>query len=218
MEKKAFTLAEVLITLAIVGTISAITIPALLTNIGNAQNVALLKKEYAALSTAFTLIENDGIGSDDYVFSSGAAFQPLLDLYAAKLNVIKNCGTGAGCLYATPVYYPGGSSQLTANFYSNYRTYGSMLLADGSLMQIVNSQHNCGTSYGSGPLVNTCGYIYIDINGAKGPNTVGKDFFLFWITKKGIYPAGIYESPSYSCDGTTYATSMGCTATVLAGG
>ncbi|MCK7516072.1 MAG: hypothetical protein MZV70_76925 [Desulfobacterales bacterium] len=37
----------------------------------------------------------------------------------------------------------------------------------------------------------TCGGIAIDVNGWKAPNTMGKDVYLFHVTKTGLKPSGI---------------------------
>lgn len=51
--KIAFTLAEVLITLGIIGVVAAMTLPSLITNYQEKQRVSQLKKVYSALSQAF---------------------------------------------------------------------------------------------------------------------------------------------------------------------
>ena len=65
-----------------------------------------------------------------------------------------------------------------------------MRLSDG--MSLAFSAHNNSySSYGdTEPLSHVIATIYVDINGDKGPNTVGKDFFSFYITKYGRVPAG----------------------------
>lgn len=52
-KKFAFTLAEVLITLGIIGVVAAMTMPSLITNYQEKQRVSQLKKVYSALSQAF---------------------------------------------------------------------------------------------------------------------------------------------------------------------
>jgi prepilin-type N-terminal cleavage/methylation domain-containing protein len=51
----AFTLAEVLITLAIIGVVAALTVPTVIRNYQERQTVAALKKAYAHLSQAFNM-------------------------------------------------------------------------------------------------------------------------------------------------------------------
>ena len=51
--KKAFTLAEVLIVLGVIGVVSALTIPNLKDNTSDQVNVARAKKVYSELETAY---------------------------------------------------------------------------------------------------------------------------------------------------------------------
>ena len=51
--KKAFTLAEVLITLGIIGVVAAMTLPSLINNIQSKQLEAGLKKQYSIISQVF---------------------------------------------------------------------------------------------------------------------------------------------------------------------
>ena len=62
----AFTLAEVLITLGIIGVIAAITIPNLINNIQERQLKEAWKKEYSVLNQLYQKIANDNGGSIFY--------------------------------------------------------------------------------------------------------------------------------------------------------
>ena len=66
MEKKAFTLAEVLITLGIIGIIAAITLPAVLSNYRAKKAAAQLKKMYSMFAQAKLLSEIDNGPSDEW--------------------------------------------------------------------------------------------------------------------------------------------------------
>ena len=52
-KNSGFTLAEALVTIGIIGAISAMTIPALMKNAGNAETVARVKKAYNTLENAY---------------------------------------------------------------------------------------------------------------------------------------------------------------------
>lgn len=58
--KRAFTLAEVLITLGIIGVVAAMTIPGLLTNIQNAHHRVAYKKAFSNLNQALRFAEEGG--------------------------------------------------------------------------------------------------------------------------------------------------------------
>ncbi|MDR1327072.1 MAG: prepilin-type N-terminal cleavage/methylation domain-containing protein [Heliobacteriaceae bacterium] len=59
MKKKAFTLAEVLITLGIIGVVAALTIPSLIAKHKEKETVSKLKNIFSTLSNAYTLILNE---------------------------------------------------------------------------------------------------------------------------------------------------------------
>ena len=62
--KFAFTLAEVLITLGIIGIVAAMTIPALMANISDRKNSAMLKEDYSILKQMMLLANDAGaVGS-----------------------------------------------------------------------------------------------------------------------------------------------------------
>ena len=63
--KSAFTLAEVLITLGIIGVVAAMTLPSLIGNYKKKQTVTQLKKSYTVLSQAVKMSELKN-GSIDY--------------------------------------------------------------------------------------------------------------------------------------------------------
>lgn len=108
-------------------------------------------------------------------------------MYKKYLVVAKDCGTESGCISTSGVYQhlQGGSNDYDTN------KYRKLVLADGNIVifeheQWVNS--NCTTSQAG--TYNVCTYFNVDINGAKGPNIVGRDLFLFVIKENGLYPAG----------------------------
>jgi len=64
--KKAFTLAEVLITLGIIGVVAAMTMPVLMQNHKKQVTVARLKKAYNTISNAISLSEIDNGPMSDW--------------------------------------------------------------------------------------------------------------------------------------------------------
>ncbi len=59
--KKGFTLAEVLITLGVIGIVAALTIPSLISNHNKSVTAARLSKAYNTVSNAIRLSENDNV-------------------------------------------------------------------------------------------------------------------------------------------------------------
>lgn len=58
--KDGFTLAEVLITLAIIGIVAAMTLPTVINNTQDKQFKAMFKKQYSALAQAILMVYTDG--------------------------------------------------------------------------------------------------------------------------------------------------------------
>ena len=108
MMKKGFTLAEVILTLVIVGIAAAMTIPGVINNTNDREYKAKFKEIYAVLDNATNLIKNENGGViDQSLFTDGVVKNGKMarDLYATKLNVvihelnvIKLCAQVAPCL------------------------------------------------------------------------------------------------------------------------
>lgn len=81
--KCAFTLAEVLITLGIIGVVAAMTLPALINNYKKAQTVSQLKASYSILSQAIKLSEvtNGEVKYWNFNLSSEQFFEKYLKGY-----------------------------------------------------------------------------------------------------------------------------------------
>src|SRR5574344_2128782 len=73
LKKAAFTLAEVLIVLGIIGVVAAFTIPTLMNKVQNQEYVVGVKKEYSMINNGFAqLLADEGVDSldDTSVFQS----------------------------------------------------------------------------------------------------------------------------------------------------
>ena len=92
--KKAFTLAEVLITLGIIGVVAALTMPTVIQNYKKKQAVTQLKATYSILAQAFEHAQADygdmsNWGLNEYgPFSSTAEISAAM--YAATAGLIKH--------------------------------------------------------------------------------------------------------------------------------
>lgn len=204
---KAFTLAEVLITLTIIGVVAAITIPVVVQKIEKQENVAKLKKIFSALNQCNLILKAEGLNIEDTIIEGSEEDTSTLDHFSTILKIEKNCKKNTGCLYETPVKYLNGVTY-TTNFETKKASYAKGITIDGVLIVLNNYSSTCvSTGDGNGTgladsnalLNNTCGYILVDVNGKKGPNTVGRDIFNFWTTKKGVFPFGS-NGDGYGCD------------------
>lgn len=178
--KKGFTLSEVLIALAILGIIAAITIPVLLNHQTEKINVIKVKKMYSVLTNAFTQAQIDN--GPIYLWAIGhstgteAGAEKIAAIIKPYFKIKKDCGTrNLGCFTTEVVTLIGTSNQWTSGF-GTKGGYYRFQLHDGTSLLIYNwSNAQCRT------MGSNCISMYVDINGLKKPNTLGKDIFGFGV-------------------------------------
>lgn len=194
MKHKAFTLAEVLITLAVVGFVAAMTIPVLTAKYKEKIAYTSLKQAYSLFSQAYLRVVIDNGSAEIWDIDSantpdGAA--KLYALFKPYLSKISDCGTDEGCFYTGTYKSLFGSSY--AYQPSTHGKYARGILTNGISVAFWSGGTGCSLDFsknGTGKYTNSCGAIYVDINGNKNPNQAGVDYFKFIITAKGIFPAG----------------------------
>ena len=166
-----FTLAEVLITLGIIGVVAAMTMPTLMNSTQGAQYKAAYKKALSAISQAVTL----NVALDDVSFAdtlagtagsqaANANGASIASLLTSRMNVVK----------ATTADATGAGYTISANGSTLTQAAGNTTLYfnDGSTFTFVGDAAGC-TKGQAGVADNLC-KGYIDVNGAKGPNKVVK--------------------------------------------
>jgi hypothetical protein len=189
------------------------------------QTVVALKKALSSLSQAFEMAVNEngtpetwGLTDDD----SGLTLQ--LDILKPFLNVSKDCSAGGitGCFPAGEIYY--GLNKAPYLFVIDDAGH-SLMLSDGtSIHTFMSIVPNCNDSWGpSLALQNICSAYLVDVNGYKKPNVLGKDTFIFWLTRYGIVPAGGDGDTGFNfsrcVDGSgEYGDSTSCAAWVIYNG
>lgn len=209
--RRAFTIAEVLITLAIIGVVAEMTIPSLISSYQKTQYVVGLKKAYSEVNQVLLAMTNDyGLPGDlkaTGLFAEGTNSVTFGDSFVKYFKVVKNCGisTDQNCWPdQTFVYYnktPSDSININ-NITNQPEIYYKFTTADGMSFLVMNnaswggSYVNCGydiSTGATGNLKQRCGSVYVDINGRQGPNVYGRDTFFFYITNgRGpvLYPNG----------------------------
>ena len=219
--KNAFTLAEVLITLGIIGVVAAMTMPSLIASHKEKETVSKLKKVYSTLSNAF-LLADEKYGTPDnwelIEYDSPEGANNLLSKLAEFMNVAKYCGNAAGCNTDVQYKYLNGS-KYNYDLDSN-TTYAKLILADGTMLAVNIREPDCKQERGhTAVLKNVCGTFSVDINGPKPPNQIGRDRFGFILSKYGIIPHGSEQETMYSFDNNCKDISthhgFGCTAWVI---
>jgi len=177
--KKAFTLAEILITLGIIGIVAALTMPSLMNNVQNKQYESGFKVAYSLMSQALTY----AVGQDLYTPGETCATKnPGYESYGpACLDILMQAFEGINAF---------GRSITMSQYYTKYNTFNNNpfaqnLLDDGYLElkngMFVYLETGSSTAY---PI------IVIDTNGAKKPNRLGYDTFAFVVDNGKLYPLG----------------------------
>lgn len=181
---KAYSMAEVLIALTIIGVIAAMTIPALQQNAHKREIVVRVNKAHSILSQAVSRMENDygGVGRG----ANWTNEQKFWTNFTQYLNTMKICKPGEkGCFTEEPLVYLNG-----AMWGANSAHYTAKL-ADGMGLSFSGSLCTEDKGVSADDIKNGLGRFLVDVNGEKGPNKFGEDEFFFCLVKfKGIVPAG----------------------------
>src|SRR5574344_2152474 len=99
LKKAAFTLAEVLIVLGIIGVVAAFTIPVLIHKIENIEYKSSAKKAYSALQNAYNLVIEDNGGEfklADFEKEITPNSYIIFEGIKSHLNVLKSCPYNTG--------------------------------------------------------------------------------------------------------------------------
>lgn len=219
MKKMAYTLAEIIIVVGIIGIVAEMTIPALVTNVQNTTFAESAKKVYSDFNNILTRLANDTNCMGDLtctgLFSSDTNSNNLGDAVDSYFKVIKLCANAAGCFPTATA--PNFDRTGTAVNYDTDGTGYKFITASKMSYFIYNQNNGCDdvSMNRTTNMKQRCGYIIVDTNGTKGPNAMGRDVFKFWITNgKGaiLYPAGGSDDKNGGADSWWNATSgtRGC--------
>lgn len=204
----AFTLAEVLIILGIIGVVAEMTIPTLIANYQKTIYITGVKKAYSEFYAALTDLSQDKDCGGDLACTGLFALNTNSDTFGKELakhfRIVKNCGIAKNLGCWPPITYQN-YDKIPANHYNSFDNVDSykFITADGMSYYVANSAisgagyEDCKYDRSSGvtgQMKNICGVFFVDVNGPKGgPNIIGRDTFIFWITNTkglGLYPAG----------------------------
>ncbi len=184
--KNGFTLAEVLITLGIIGIIAAMTLPSLIGNYKRKVVVNRLKKTYSVLSQAFERTRadyGDPSGWDIGGYMESISNNETVTKNFSKIYIIPYLAKIKNPVYSTWKDYGYKYIKIFNSWTTeqNLNRAGQMLaLNDGTILQITAATHNYGTEENRDDRIVSI-MIWADINGLKSPNESGKDIFAFRI-------------------------------------
>ena len=192
--KVAFTLAEVLITLGIIGVVAAMTMPALIVNYQKKSLATQTQKFYSMMSqavkqymadegvddlrnTPLTAIWNDDLSDEENNLNEDKAQEACEEFVQKYLKVVEVCENGC---FADYYKTQNGETSYAVGVKTEYEVSltGKFALADGAVLEIRAGDN-------SWPIV-----IYVDVNGRKGPNKIGYDLWEMSI----FYDGSIDES------------------------
>ncbi len=167
----AFTLAEVLITLVVIGLIAVLTLPVIITKYKKQYTVTHLKKMYTQFISAVNFAEIEYGNVRDWDLSLPS--RELADKYLKNYLKIDNSKT-ANSVNKTLHYRYWNGKEEDAFSITNGNNTAVITLVDGSFIFIDNWR----------PKDYSYVLLAFDINGYKGPNMYGKDLFRFLLTKR----------------------------------
>ena len=168
----AFTLAETLIVMGVIGVVAALTLPNLNQSTGNKEKVAKVKKIYQNLTDAFGRAQAIYGPLSEWKVNNSNTYIGFGDRITEFMKLSKNCKTSTGCFKDNIQNCDMG----TCNPDKDTSMY-KFILADGTSISL------------DGPNTDDNFDIYVDIDGPnKGANTAGKDIFLFREDNGNLFP------------------------------
>ena len=189
--RSAFTLAEVLITLAIIGVVAAMTIPTLIANYQKKNFTSAIKTTYSTLSRGMQLlmVQNncfDDIECTGVFYGDTSVTTTEADWnknFFAKMETVfkmaERCdNTNDNCKMLGKVKYLSGDNVI--DFDTMH--YAGFVLENGVLVLFNNAKTEF--EYNS-QIKKLISYIVIDVNGIKGPNQAGRDVFQLMLAQNG---------------------------------
>ena len=171
----AFTLAEVLITLGIIGVVAAMTIPTLIANYQEKQTVTKLQKTYSALKNAFEMAKVEHGDYDTWSWNEKPTTNGERTQYFWDTYILPHLKNKKKCFPITTECVAEGITKLNGSTESVITsTHVAFVLYDGTSVYTWTG----GDAYY--PHV----WIFADINGKSKPNVLGKDIFTMYFSPK----------------------------------
>lgn len=217
-KQQGFTLAEVLITLMVIGILAVITIPSILQSWQETETVSKLRKTYSILQQACKLAEIDNGAVTSWDSSNNTSSYVFWDNIKKYLSIAADCQNKSGC---APDKFSNKNDPSVSSA-NNVSTKRHILLKDGTSITYGGwTSPKCDINNGHAGSRSICADLIIDINGTKAPNTMGIDAFVFYITPEGIALAGGPDTDYYiyshndHCIYKSYSNGYSCTKWVI---
>lgn len=191
--KKAFTLAEVLVTLGIIGVVVALTLPAVIANYRKKEYVSILKQSYSVLGQALVKNQADygdfsewglgGIyGQNSSTVDASKVIPMFMDSYLKpNLNIVQDYGWKTREKIGSDGPYRPSTHTITGGNLGYW-----FVLSNGALVKATIGDGCVQTDKDGNCIAREYRNIIfmIDVNGFKNPNVIGKDVFLMALELK----------------------------------
>lgn len=207
--KKAFTLAEIIFVMGIIGIVATLTVTNAKKDTDVTEKVAQLRKTEEVLSTAFAqaVTENGDISNWGANVHQQPSNEEVWNVISPYLKLKKSCETSTGCwTVGKATKLPSSTSTVNDNIDDDKTVYKG-ILANGASFAIDN--------YQAGRAMTA---VKVDVNGPnKGTYRYGDDVFLFVIDDEGkVEPFGFeYQDGEGLLDGCITGKGVYCTAWVF---
>ena len=211
-------MAEVLITLGIIGVVAALTLSTVIQNYQKQVTVTKLKKAYSILGQIAqkSLADNDVVNFTEGTVATQKLVKEFFDTYWLPYFNGANVDTSVKPYPEKKAYkYKNGNTHDVAicTSYTAGRIFFST--PDGVTYFILLTKW--GDSWT--PMFNHEQDVIVDINGIKSPNVFGKDLFRFWIDfKDGIVRADGYNKSTSEINSSCNTSGIACAAKIMQDG
>ena len=172
----AFTLAEVVLVMAIIGIVGVLAVTNARKDTDVAEKVAQLRKSYQIIESAFSAAVTDNGTIETWGSGNYPTSAEVWDVVSPYFKLEKNCGTNSGCWKDGKPYGLDGE-ETTYNINSSDIFEKAVLVSGVSISLTTNSLFdNHGDEIAD---------IFVDVNGIKGLNIYGNDIFGFQVYNDG---------------------------------
>ena len=189
MKNKAFTLAEVLVTLGIIGVVSAMTLPTLVKNHQRQVYVTQLRTIVNQMSQAVekAVNDNNAMSLDETKYSANND-NGAREFFNDYFKVVKNCGSDLTPCFASNYKNLDGSNFTLETPISVVTLANGVSISNFANWWIFDTVPFCTDANGNKYDCRYHGYyrLQIDVNGQQGPNVLGRDLFYMELYSDGV--------------------------------
>jgi len=183
--KKAFTMAEILLVIAIIGVTAVLVVPNLSKNVDEDKFATKALASYNELNSAIEMVLSNYVDLYDYSLKASSSLATLYGNLTNTLKLSKVCSTTpANCFYSGTIKKYDNTDFGTFPAYMS--GWYSFRLANGTSVAIGS------LSTTASPRKASC-HVVMDITGPDGPNVWGIDIFDFYIGLNGDFAQTVAE-------------------------